>query len=278
MTDNARDRPDEGSISDSPSGHGGSGAADDTDAAGDGRPAPGEVPPQSRPEPKSSRLAFLREIAIVLVVALGISFLVKSFLVQPFSIPSPSMENTLLVGDRILVSKFTPQHSQLHRGDVVVFSRPTAWGVTPTNPNLLKRVVKDGLVGVGVLPGGQDHLVKRLIGLPGDRVKCCTNGNKLTINGQPITESYLPPGEKSSDGPEATFDIVVPPGKIWVMGDNRANSADSRVHNDDGKGVNGTVPMADVTGQVVAVAWPISRIGALPSDVAVFANVPKPKP
>ncbi len=242
------------------------------------RPAPGEVPVADPPQHKSSPLAFLREIAIVLVVALGLSFLVKTFLIQPFSIPSPSMENLLTKGDRILVSKFTPQHSQLHRGDVVVFSRPTAWGVTPANPNLMKRVVKDGLVGVGVLPGGQDHLVKRLIGLPGDHVKCCTAGNKLTVNGFPIKEKYLPPGERSNDGPNAVFDIVVPPGKIWVMGDNRAESADSRVHNSDGKGVNGTVSVSNITGQVVAIAWPISRIGALPSYGSVFAKIPDPAP
>ncbi len=266
MTDNSRDRPEHGSSS------------KDGDGSDVERPAPGDVPAANPAQRKSSRLAFLREIAIVLVVALGLSFLVKTFLVQPFSIPSQSMENTLLIGDRILVSKFTPQHSQLHRGDVVVFSKPAAWGITPTNRNLWKRVVKDGLVGVGVLPGGQDHLVKRLIGLPGDRVKCCTNGSMLTVNGYPIDEKYLPPGEKSSDGPDAQFDIVVPAGKIWVMGDNRADSADSRVHNSDGKGVNGTVSMSNITGQVVAIAWPISRIGALPSYGSVFAKIPNPAP
>ena len=271
MTDDSRNRPAPGDSSDGPTGHPVSGTADD-------RPAPGEVPPPGPQRASRGRWVFVRELAIVVVIALGLSFLVKTFLVQPFSIPSPSMENTLITGDRILVSKFTPQHSQLHRGDVVVFSEPTTWGPGESSPNLVKRIVKDGLIGVGILPGGPDHLVKRIIGLPGDRVVCCNADNQLMINGHPITEKYLPQGEKSNDGPDARFDITVPAGKVWVLGDNRADSADSRVHNLDGKGVDGTVPIDDITGQVVAIAWPISRIGGLPTYGSVFVDVPKPRP
>lgn len=273
MTDNFRDRPEPGASSDAPVD-----ANATSDTPGGHPPAPGEVPQSSEPERPRGRWAFIRELVVVVVIALGLSFLVKTFVVQPFSIPSASMENTLITGDRILVSKFTPQHSTLHRGDVVVFSKPKTWGTDTPSPSLVRRVVKDGLIGVGILPGGPDHLVKRVIGLPGDRVVCCTAQNKLTINGYAISEKYLPPGEKSNDGPNPTFDITVPPGKVWVMGDNRADSADSRVHNDDGKGVDGTVPESDITGQVVAIAWPISRIGALPSYGSVFVDIPKPKP
>ena len=271
MTDNSRNRPIQGDSSDGSARHAASGTPDD-------RPAPGEVPAADTEQRPRHRWAFLRELAIVVVIALGLSFLVKTFLVQPFSIPSPSMENTLITGDRILVSKFTPQHSQLHRGDVVVFSKPATWGPDESSPTLIKRIIKDGLIGVGVLPGGPDHLVKRVIGLPGDRVVCCNARDQLTINGHAITEKYLPPGEKSDDGPDARFAITVPAGKVWVLGDNRADSADSRVHNLDGKGVDGTVPMSDITGQVVAIAWPISRIGGLPTYGSVFADVPKPRP
>ncbi|UIJ34470.1 signal peptidase I [Allobranchiibius sp. GilTou73] len=271
MTDDSRNRPPSGASSDA-SAHR---AASDTP---DDRPAPGEVPATAEHPRPHHRWVFLRELAIVVVIALALSFLVKTFLVQPFSIPSPSMENTLITGDRILVSKFTPQHSALHRGDVVVFSKPNTWGPDESNPGPVKRIVKDALIGVGVLPGGPDHLVKRVIGLPGDHVVCCNSKDQITVNGYAITEKYLPPGEKSDDGPDARFDITVPAGKVWVLGDNRADSADSRVHNLDGKGVDGTVPISDITGQVVAIAWPISRIGGLPTYGSVFADVPKPRP
>lgn len=272
MTDDSRDQPSSGGSSGTPADR------QDAPAARGDLPAPGEVPETDAPQARRRKGAFLRELVIVLVVALGLSFLVKSFLIQPFSIPSASMENTLITGDRILVSKFTPQHSALHRGDVIVFSKPRTWGVDPASTSLFRRVVKDGLIGVGVLPGGPDHLVKRIIGMPGDHVVCCNARHQLSVNGYAITEKYLPPGEKSSDGPNAKFDITVPAGKVWVMGDNRADSADSRVHNADGKGIDGTVPMDDITGQVVAIAWPISRIGALSSYGSVFAEIPKPKP
>lgn len=275
MTDNSPDQPDTGSSS-TPKGSMAS-------RPNDGSPAPGEIPADSSPAPeRRSRGAFVRELIIVVVVALGLSFLVKTFVVQPFSIPSASMENTLITGDRILVSKFTPQHSDLHRGDVVVFSRPTSWGVTSSSPSLVNRIVKDGLIGVGILPGGPDHLVKRLIGLPGDHVVCCTAQHQITINGKAITETYLPPGTRSDSGAASgvppKFDIVVPAGKVWVLGDNRGESADSRYNDHGTNGRDGTVPIGDITGQVVAIAWPINRIGALPNANSVFANVPKPKP
>ncbi len=243
----------------------------ETDGAAetDGRLAPGEAPPPRTPQ-KKSRKAFAREIATIVVIALALSFLVKTFVAQPYSIPSQSMENTLLPGDRIIVSKFTPQHSPLHRGDVIVFTRPTSWGPNPApEPSPVKRAVKDALVFIGVLPGGGEHLVKRLIGLPGDHVKCCTAKGLLSVNGTPIHEPYVKPGNVPSATP---FDITVPKGRVWVMGDNRGNSADSRVHGD---GRTGSVPMSDISGQVVAIAWPLSRIQSLKSYPQTFAKVPE---
>lgn len=241
----------------------------DGSAGGSRALPPGAIPedeaPRSRP-----RWAFARELVVIVVVALVLSFVVKTFVAQPFYIPSASMENTLDIGDRIIVSKFTPQHSPLHRGDVIVFEDPKTWGSQPHHPSLLKRVVQDSLVFVGVLPGGGDHVVKRLIGLPGDHVVCCTNG-KLTINGVAITEPYI-------DGimTPTPFNITVPDDKVWVMGDNRNDSADSRMHDGTSHGKLGSVPMSDITGQVVAIAWPISRIHAMKDYSNVFAKVPKP--
>lgn len=243
-------------------------------SGGDDGLAPGAIPDDSEPSKGKSRWAFARELAVIVVIALVLSFLVKTFLAQPFYIPSASMESTLDIGDRIIVSKFTPQHSPLHRGDVIVFEDPKSWGSTPHHPSLMKRVVKDSLVFVGVLPGGGDHVVKRIIGMPGDHIKCCTKSGKLTVNDVPITEPYINKGSVPSTMP---FDITVPKDKVWVMGDNRNDSADSRLHDGNSGGTLGSVPMSDITGQVVAIAWPISRIHSLKDYSNVFAKVPDPK-
>ncbi|TWP35565.1 signal peptidase I [Leekyejoonella antrihumi] len=251
------------------------GSTDDTGPSDP--PGPGEAPAHKVAARKTSRRAFYREIATIVVIALALSFLVKTFLAQPYSIPSQSMENTLLPGDRIIVSKFTPQHSPLHRGDVIVFKRPTSWGPDPLpKPSALRQSISDALVFVGVLPGGGEHLVKRLIGLPGDRVKCCTKQGLLTVNGVAIHEPYIKPGNAPSI---QTFDITVPAGRVWVMGDNRGDSADSRVHGKGATwGATGSVPMSDISGEVVAIAWPLSRIGSVNSYPKVFAKVPEPSP
>lgn len=242
-------------------------------ASDDGALPPGAIPEDEKAPKSKSRWAFARELTVIVVIALVLSFLVKTFLAQPFYIPSASMESTLDIGDRIIVSKFTPQHSPLHRGDVIVFEDPKTWGSTPRHPSALKRVVQDSLVFVGILPGGGDHVVKRLIGLPGDKVVCCTKSGKLTVNGVAITEPYINKGSVPSSMP---FSITVPKDKVWVMGDNRNDSADSRLHDGTSGGKLGSVPMSDITGQVVAIAWPISRIHSLKDYSNVFAKVPNP--
>lgn len=231
--------------------------------------APGEVPSSQEEGSKKRRGSAIREFVVIAAIALTLSFLVKTFIAQPFYIPSQSMENTLDVGDRIVVSKFTPQHSDLHRGDVVVFSQPASWGPPPPpSSNPVKRVAKETLTFIGVLPGGAQHVVKRLIGLPGDRVEC--KQQKLSVNGATLNETYLKAGSVPCD---RDFAITVPKGKIWVMGDNRNFSFDSRGH-DDGTGAKGSVPESDITGQVVAVAWPVSRFQSVDAHPEVFAKVP----
>ncbi len=213
----------------------------------------------------------IREIVVVVVVAMLLSLLLKTFLVQPFWIPSASMEPTLVPGDRVVVSKLTPGAFDLHRGDVVVFEDPNHW-LGPAPAVAHPGSVRKALEFVGLYPAGDNHLIKRIIGMPGDRVKCCDKGGRLTINGQPIAESYIAAGAKPSD---MKFDVTVPKGNVWVMGDNRGDSSDSRFH-DDGTGKTGSVPIADITGKADAVLWPLDRITWLSNHSATFAKVPSP--
>ncbi|GAB76562.1 signal peptidase I [Austwickia chelonae] len=244
-------------------------------------------------------LALLREVFIVVVLAVVISSLIKTFLVQPFWIPSDSMNDTLIRDDRVVVSKLAPGPFSLARGDVVVFEDPGQWlSGMPTLPRKEgpSQTVKDALAWVGILPSQEDnHLIKRVVGLPGDRVKCCSANGKLEINGVEIDEPYLFPGDKASEIP---FDITVPEGKIWVLGDHRSNSRDSR-YNDiepgtsgapglprtapsggqakNHTGLYGSVPMDKVVGRAFAVVWPLGRVTGLGADPQTFAKVPEPK-
>ena len=205
----------------------------------------------------------LREFPILIIVALAVSLLIKTFLVQFFYIPSGSMENTLQIGDRVAVNKLPFISKTINRGDVVVFRDPANWLPEPyeASGNKILGKVKDGLVTVGVLPNpAKQYLVKRVIGVAGDIVICCENG-KLTINGKETSEPYIFAGNKASD---LDFNITVPEGKIWVMGDHRGSSADSRYHQDDVN--NGFVPVSKVTGQVFATIWPIKSVGLVPGQ------------
>lgn len=205
----------------------------------------------------------LREFPILIIVALAVSLLIKTFLVQFFYIPTGSMENTLQIGDRVAVNKLPFISKTINRGDVVVFRDPANWLPEPyeASGNKILGKVKDGLVTVGVLPNpAKQYLVKRVIGVAGDKVICCDNG-KLTINGKETSEPYIFAGNKASD---MDFNITVPEGKIWVMGDHRGSSADSRYHQDDVN--NGFVPVSKVTGQVFATIWPIKSVGLVPGQ------------
>ncbi|YAL82306.1 signal peptidase I [Dermacoccaceae bacterium W4C1] len=233
--------------------------------------APGAVPEDEEPEAPAGIWVRLREYALVIVIALGLSFMVKTFVTQPFWIPSGSMENTLIPGDRIIVNKL-PWASDPTRGDIIVFEDPDNWLPPAQESTGAGGAVKKGLQFVGLYPAGEQHLVKRVIGVGGDRVVCCDAQGRISVNGQPLNETYLREGEVPST---EEFDITVPKGKLWVMGDNRSHSGDSRAH-DDGTGKLGSVPVSAVTGKVWAVVWPVSR-WQLPGDAhQVFAKVPAP--
>jgi len=205
----------------------------------------------------------LREFPILVIVALAVSLLIKTFLVQFFYIPSGSMENTLQIQDRVAVNKVPFISGSINRGDVVVFRDPANWLPEPfeATDNKVIAKIKDSLVAVGILPNpAKQYLVKRVIGVAGDQVVCCSNG-KLTINGKETNEPYIFAGNKPSD---LDFNVTVPEGKVWVMGDHRGSSADSRYHQDDVN--NGFVPVDKVTGRVYAIIWPFKNVSFVPSQ------------
>ena len=207
--------------------------------------------------------SLLREISVIVITALIASLIIKSFLIQFFYIPSGSMENTLQVGNRIGVNKFGSLISEIKRGEVVVFRDPDLWlgKVEPETGSKLVTTIKSGLITVGVIPDpAKQYLIKRVIGVGGDTVICCNKDGKLMVNGEAISEPYIYPGNSASD---SNFNVKVPKGFIWVMGDHRAASADSRFHTDD---VNqGMVPLNKVVGRAIVKVWPIKDIGTLPA-------------
>lgn len=219
----------------------------------------------------------IKELLIVVIGALIIAALIRAFVGQMFLIPSGSMEHTLDINDRIAVQKIT----DFHRGDVVVFKDPDHWlGAAP--PTAQRGPVGQALEFIGVLPDtSTEHLVKRVIGMPGDHVKCCTVDGRIAVNGYPLHESsYLYGGGRGPNAPSAIrFDVVVPRNRIWVMGDHRADSADSRCHLADetmnGKGMGAFVPVNDVVGPVFAVVAPLDRARLLKRP-ATFQKVPDP--
>lgn len=224
---------------------------------------------QRRPHPV---LAVLKEIGTIVVVALVLSFLIKTFLFRAYFIPSGSMENTLQVDDRIFVNLLVPEPFPLQRGDVVVFQDTKNW-LGPVDPGTQsENWMQDALVFVGLMPdNSEQHLVKRVIGLPGDRVACCSADGSVTVNGEPLDEPYLYPGASPSD---IDFEVVVPEGSIWVMGDHRDASADSRLHM-EGDGA-GFVDLKDVEGRAAVVAWPLDHWSILGNYPDVFGSVPEP--
>jgi signal peptidase I len=185
------------------------------------------------------------------------------------------MEDTLRINDRVIVNKLVPGPISLHRGDVVVFKDPGGWlpPVTPVDRGPVLNAINDGLTFVGLLPdSSDDHLIKRVIGLPGDHVTSGPN-HLLKVNGVAINEPYVMPGDKPSS---VEFSITVPPGRIWVMGDHRSDSEDSRFHDPKGDGSGGSVPISAVTGRAVAIVWPLDHLTWLSDYSSTFAKVPLP--
>jgi signal peptidase I len=230
----------------------------------------------SRPRRPAARaglaaLRTARSVVLVLVAALVLSWLVKALLVQVFGIPSGSMRETLVEGDRILVSRLAPRFADVQRGDVVVFHDPGGW--LERRPAPSHGPVLDAgrrlLQGAGVLPEDDgEFLVKRVVGVGGDRVACCDAEGYVQVDGVAVDESgYLRPGVAPSD---YAFDVTVPAGTLFVLGDNRPDSSDSRVHGDAPGGA--FVPVDDVVGTVVGKVWP--QLERVPDAGAAFAGVP----
>ncbi|MFD7971665.1 signal peptidase I [Streptomyces clavifer] len=220
------------------------------------------------------RRSAIKEIPLLVVVALLIALVLKTFLVQAFVIPSGSMEQTIRIGDRVLVDKLTPWFgSEPQRGDVVVFKDPGGWlqqeNVDTEDPPVGIKQAKELLTFIGLLPSDDEQdLIKRVVAVGGDTVKCCGSDGKVTVNGVPLEEPYLHPGNEPS---ALQFEVKVPQGRIFVMGDHRSNSADSRFHLDEpGKG---TVSEDEVVGRAVVIAWPLGHWRRL-EEPGAFASVP----
>jgi len=205
--------------------------------------------------------SFLRELPIIVVSALIVSIVVKTSLLHFFYIPTGSMENTLQIGDRIAVNKFGALFSEVKRGEVVVFGDPDNWlgQVQQTDDPKLLALIKSGLITVGVLPDpAKQYLIKRVVGVGGDNVTCCDAEGKLQVNGVSINEPYIYSGDKPS---ETKFNVDVPQGFLWVMGDHRAASADSRYQPDSAN--EGMVPLSKVVGRATFIVWPIKNIAII---------------
>jgi signal peptidase I len=239
------------------------GNATETGDATEAPDAPG-APGKEKPRKKGKKL--YRELAIILAAAILLTLLVKAFVVQVYRIPSASMENTLLPGDRVLVNKLVYHFRGIHRGDIIVFSGAGSWGnldgspVPPPPSNPVVRFFDAVGADIGI-HNNTTYYIKRVIGLPGDHVACCTNG-LVTVNGVALHESgYIYPGAPAS---AYSFSSTVPAGRLWVMGDNRNFSDDSVLHDKDGFPDHGTVPESAVTGRAFLIIWPLSRLGDLP--------------
>jgi signal peptidase I len=209
---------------------------------------------------KRRKRSFWRDLVVIVVAALALTILLKAFVVQVFSIPSGSMENTLLPGDRILVSKIVYDFRPITRGDVVVFSGAGSWDPPNPPPDGWLAALRDDVTSlVGIAGPGTDY-VKRVIGIPGDHVVCCNTQGQVTVNGVPLSESsYVYPGDAPSD---LRFNITVPAGRLWVMGDNRGDSDDSRYRTTSPG--QGTIPESAVVGRAFLTIWPVSRVSDLP--------------
>jgi signal peptidase I len=262
LADEARDAatpngPDDGGPDDTDPDEAGQNAADG-DQAG--------PPPGSEDGTGKHRRSLWRELPVLIVVALVIALLIKTFVVQAFFIPSSSMEDTLLIGDKVLVNKLVYHTRPIHVGDIVVFDGAGSWDPVPPparpDSDPIVRLYRAALVPLfrsigglfGTAPGQTDY-IKRVIGVPGDRVACCNAQGQVTVNGVALHErSYLFPGAAPS---QIRFSITVPPGRLWVMGDNRLVSDDSRLHT--ASPGQGTIPEKMVIGRAFMIVWRPNR-------------------
>ncbi|HEV7956509.1 MAG: signal peptidase [Microbacteriaceae bacterium] len=228
---------------------------------------------QDRSKTRGVRL-FIRDILIIFVAAVVISVGIKTFLVRSFYIPSGSMMDTLQINDRIIVNQLVPELVALERGDVAVFRDPGGWLPAQVVPevNPVVGAVDWFLTAIGLSASdSNDHLIKRIIGLPGDTVTCCNAVGQMEVNGVPLDESYvrLPDGATKVSGDD--FSVTVPEGALWVMGDNRYRSKDSRYNQDSPS--NGFVPIENVVGRAILVTWPSEHWSWLDNYPDTFRGV-----
>jgi signal peptidase I len=234
-----------------------------------------DAPSRTRHKAEHEGASFWKELPFLVIIALVLALLIKTFLVQAFYIPSASMENTLQGGpefpggptgghpfDRVLVNKLVYDFRSPHRGEIVVFKKPPGWPnesdfTTPSNP--VSRLLHDVGSAIGIAPSGGSDFIKRVIGIGGDHVACCNSAKQITVNGHALAEPYI---DLTTSDPSQhadayrPFSVTVPNGNLFVMGDHRDDSDDSRV--------NGVVPVKDVVGRAFVVIWPISDWKTLP--------------
>jgi signal peptidase I len=239
--------------------------------AGGRHRAPGRRSTKAESGPWGVRLA--KDVAFVVVTAIILSFLLKTFLIQSFYIPSESMEPTLELDDRVVVTKLAPGLLDVNRGDIVVFRDPGHWvsqrSLEP-EAGAVTGFFRSVAQAIGLAPSDStDYLIKRVIGVAGDHVACRGQGAPVTVNGVALDELYIYPGDVPSID---AFDVIVPPNAVWVMGDHRSRSADSRSHQDGA--LNGAVSLDLVVGVAQVRSWPFNRIDLLRNPGTVFEDVP----
>ncbi len=214
------------------------------------------------------QLPVWQESILLVATALVLALIVKTFFFQAFYIPSDSMVPTMIQNDKLLVQKVSYWSGGPERGDIVVFKDPGNW-LGPEDSDPAGNAVQKALETIGLFPSG-GHLIKRVIGVGGDEVRCCDDQGRTVVNGESIDEPYL---ADQSVNAEQTFDVTVPRGFLWVQGDNRGNSADSRAHLGEPGG--GFIPVDDVVGKAWLRVWPFDRAGFIEGTDA-FDEVPDP--